>query len=336
MNTFVGTTEYLAPEVLKQRGYGKEVDWWSLGVLIFEMITGCPPFYSKNRQMTFRMILSAELNIPDWLSPSSKGLIKELLVRNPAQRLGVGARGAADIKRHAFFDAIDFPALYRKEVDPPYKPPPLAHDDTSHFDSRFTAKPAEDSPTQSPEEPTAFDGFSYQSPTFRGRLGDMAASMGSAAGSYSQKTGSLSQSQRSLAFGGSGGSSSVKMKSSLPRINSGEDLKHEIGTTFAHDGPVMVPKPVAEGKETGTDESEDGLDSAEEEGYEKLGQSLIQSSLADHSPRWREHDSQARKKGDLTSDSPDSAGHTDEEAEKVEKEEAKEETGDATQFGLDE
>ena len=58
MTTFVGTTEYLAPEVLKQKGYGKEVDWWSLGVLVFEMLTGCPPFYSKNRQMTFRMILS--------------------------------------------------------------------------------------------------------------------------------------------------------------------------------------------------------------------------------------------------------------------------------------
>ena len=68
----MGTTEYLAPEVLKQKGYGKEVDWWSLGVLIFEMLTGCPPFYSKNRQMTFRMILSAELNIPEWISQPAK------------------------------------------------------------------------------------------------------------------------------------------------------------------------------------------------------------------------------------------------------------------------
>jgi serine/threonine protein kinase len=118
MNTFVGTTEYLAPEVLKQKGYGKEVDWWSLGVLVFEMLTGCPPFYHKNRQMTFRMILSAELNVPDWLSPSAKALVRELLVREPTQRLGHGPRGAVDIKRHAFFAPCDFPALYRK-VPPP-------------------------------------------------------------------------------------------------------------------------------------------------------------------------------------------------------------------------
>jgi serine/threonine protein kinase len=90
MTTFVGTTEYLAPEVLKQKGYGKEVDWWSLGVLIFEMLTGCPPFYSKNRQMTFRMILSAELNIPEWISTPAKSMMKDLLVREPSQRLGHG------------------------------------------------------------------------------------------------------------------------------------------------------------------------------------------------------------------------------------------------------
>lgn len=76
MTTFVGTTEYLAPEVLKQKGYGKEVDWWSLGVLLFEMLTGCPPFYSKNRQMTFRMILSAELQVPDWLSANARHIIR--------------------------------------------------------------------------------------------------------------------------------------------------------------------------------------------------------------------------------------------------------------------
>jgi hypothetical protein len=81
---------------------------------------------SKNRQMTFRMILSADLNIPDWIAPSAKALIKELLVRDPSQRLGSGARGAADIKRHPFFSTLDFPALYRKETPPPYKPAPMA------------------------------------------------------------------------------------------------------------------------------------------------------------------------------------------------------------------
>ena len=364
----MGTTEYLAPEVLKQKGYGKEVDWWSLGVLVFEMLTGCPPFYSKNRQMTFRMILSAgthftnhfttyfttfysknrqmtfrmilsaELNIPEWISHSAKGLIRDLLVRDPSQRLGSGARGAGDIKRHAFFAALDFPALYRKEVPPPYKPAPLALDDTSNFDARFTTKPAEDSPTQSPDEATAFENFSYQSPNFKGKSmmeGSLrnasyrdSMGVGSFGGlrnaSYSSNTAGSFRggsfrggSSSGVGSGGSGG------KKALPRINSGEVLscqehRHSLDTEDA----VMVPKSVPESSELGEDSPASGDDShgeggasnagaaggggdlessmdstgmhsdVDDDGCELLGSSLIQSSLADKTPRWRQHDSE--------------------------------------------
>eukprot|EP00288_Rhodomonas_lens_P017554 CAMPEP_0177697838 /NCGR_PEP_ID=MMETSP0484_2-20121128/4726_1 /TAXON_ID=354590 /ORGANISM="Rhodomonas lens, Strain RHODO" /LENGTH=531 /DNA_ID=CAMNT_0019208901 /DNA_START=107 /DNA_END=1699 /DNA_ORIENTATION=+ len=271
MNTFVGTTEYLAPEVLKQKGYGKEVDWWSLGVLVFEMLTGCPPFYSKNRQMTFRMILSAELNIPEWLSLSAKSLIRDLLVREPSQRLGSGPKGAADIKRHAWFSSVDFPALYRKEVEPPFRPAPVANDDTSNFDVRFTAKPAEDSPTQSPEDPTPFENFSYQSPTYRDRrmhytaggeagsdkVGSLVGSLGVPVGSSLGKSvGSLGKSVGKGSVGKDG-----RAKASLPRINSGQDFQDDT----PHDA-VVVPSAVAEGKETEGGTSSDDAHSVGEEG----------------------------------------------------------------------
>ena len=287
MTTFVGTTEYLAPEVLKQKGYGKEVDWWSLGVLLFEMLTGCPPFYSKNRQMTFRMILSAELNVPDWLSVNARQIIRDLLVRDPSQRLGAGLKGAQDVKNHVFFEPISFEALMLKEVPPPYIPPPLEKDDTSHFDSRFTAKPAEDSPSNSPEEPTAFEGFSYQSPTYRENMMRMSLGRDNAfgsiknslhgeaiVGSFGKPSSSLASGKGSFAAGsmgkggsfpmGSGGGSASSAGKTLPRINSGECFTEQLDQD---NDTVWVPQ-MGVTAEVAEDE-DDG-------GFEKLGTSLIQ------------------------------------------------------------
>uniref|UniRef100_A0A7S4N677 Protein kinase domain-containing protein n=1 Tax=Guillardia theta TaxID=55529 RepID=A0A7S4N677_GUITH len=352
MNTFVGTTEYLAPEVLKQKGYGKEVDWWSLGVLIFEMLTGCPPFYSKNRQMTFRMILSAELNVPEWLSPSAKAIIRELLVRDPAARLGSGTRGAADIKRHAFFSSIDFPALYRKEVSPPFTPAPLAIDDTSHFDVRFTTKPAEDSPTASPEEPAAFDNFSYQSPTYA-RLHGMGSLSGKSSfmGTYGSQKGSYMRSNMGKVPGSGPG------LGSLPRINSEQDFIEPLDyETVIHPGALASDYLAEEdkGTEAGQEGGEAAADSKEEdyavvsedvegeEGmYNNLGSSLIESSLEGKSPRWRQHDSQQQAKNGLPI-SDDDVVEGDEEQEEDETEPATETKppapvpGSVLQFGLDE
>lgn len=233
-------------------------------------------------------------------APSAALLRRDLLVRDPSQRLGAGPRGAQDVKDHIFFAPINFGALMRKEVPPPYIPPPLEKDDTSHFDSRFTAKPAEDSPSQSPEEPTAFEGFSYQAPAGFG-VGSMGVgSMGvgsfgkHASSSLSRGSYGVGSFGKSLGSGGAAGSQGAKAGSlsGLPRINSGEFFSEQ---QDADNDTVWVPN-------MGT-AHESLEEDAEDAGFEKLGTSLIQSSLADKSPRWRQHDSQRAVDDEADSDS---------------------------------
>ncbi|CAG8516349.1 1281_t:CDS:2 [Cetraspora pellucida] len=137
-NTFCGTSEYLAPEVLAECGYGKSVDWWSLGILFYEMIAGFSPFYTNDTQLMYRKILFGKLKFPKgFFSEDAKSLIKGLLARNPNNRLG-SHNDAEEIKNHPFFANIDWDALYRKQVSPPFKPNVSSEDDTSCFDPSFT------------------------------------------------------------------------------------------------------------------------------------------------------------------------------------------------------
>ncbi|CAG8615220.1 11591_t:CDS:2 [Dentiscutata heterogama] len=137
-NTFCGTSEYLAPEVLAECGYGKSVDWWSLGILFYEMIAGFSPFYTNDTQLMYRKILFGKLKFPKgFFSEDAKSLIKGLLARNPHNRLG-SHNDAEEIKNHPFFANVDWDALYRKQVSPPYKPNVSSEDDTSCFDPSFT------------------------------------------------------------------------------------------------------------------------------------------------------------------------------------------------------
>jgi serum/glucocorticoid-regulated kinase 2 len=110
-NTIYGTPEYLAPELLLRQGYTKTVDWWTLGVLLYEMLTGLPPFYDENTNEMYRKILSEPLYFPgpDIVPPTAKDILTKLLNRKPEQRLG--ANGASEIKAHPFFHSIDWRKL---------------------------------------------------------------------------------------------------------------------------------------------------------------------------------------------------------------------------------
>ena len=109
-----------------REGYGKAVDWWSLGTLVYEMLTGWPPFYDKNLRKMCEQILRSELQFPPQCaaSPEARDLIRALLQRDPAQRLGSrrAEGGVADIKGHPFFRGMDWERLERKEVAPPFVP----------------------------------------------------------------------------------------------------------------------------------------------------------------------------------------------------------------------
>lgn len=138
-NTFCGTTEYLAPEVLlDESGYTKMVDFWSLGVLIFEMCCGWSPFYAENTQQMYKNIAFGKVRFPkEVLSPEGRSFVKGLLNRNPKHRLG--AQGdARELKAHPFFNDVDWELLRQKKIPPPFKPHLSSETDTSNFDPEFT------------------------------------------------------------------------------------------------------------------------------------------------------------------------------------------------------
>ena len=117
--SFCGSIAYLAPEMLKRSGHTRSVDWYLLGVLFYEMVCGSPPFYSSNRDQMFNNIQRAELKFPPFVSQECKTLIRELMNRDPAKRLGAGKKDADEIKVNAFFNDLDWDAVIRKEAQPP-------------------------------------------------------------------------------------------------------------------------------------------------------------------------------------------------------------------------
>ncbi|KAI0225096.1 Calcium-dependent protein kinase C [Lamellibrachia satsuma] len=168
--TFCGTPDYIAPEIVLYQPYGKSVDWWAYGVLIYEMLAGQPPFDGEDEEELFASITDHGVSYPKSMSRESVALCKGLLTKNPSKRLGCNAPGERNIKDHAFFRRIDWERIEAREVQPPYKPKIRSRTDVSNFDSEFTNEPPKLTPTDKlfimNLDQTEFTGFSYVNPEF--------------------------------------------------------------------------------------------------------------------------------------------------------------------------
>ncbi|OAV99125.1 AGC/PKA protein kinase [Puccinia triticina 1-1 BBBD Race 1] len=134
--TLCGTPDYLAPEIVQSKGYNKSVDWYALGVLIFEMLAGYPPFYCEEESpmRLYEKIIAGKVRYPSYFNPSAKDLLKSLLTSDLSKRFGNLANGSRDIFHHAWFAEVDWERLYRKQIPAPYVPRVSSEWDASNFD----------------------------------------------------------------------------------------------------------------------------------------------------------------------------------------------------------
>ena len=155
--TLWGTPEYLAPEIIQNNGHDKNVDWWALGILIFEFLAGYPPFYDENPWEIYKKIIEGYFEFPSNIESKAKDLIKNLLKVDPSKRLGSGSTGAADVKKHKWFRGVDWDLVQNREIPPPWIPSMSGEDDTQYYDEYpDSTDPVEEPPE---EDQSLFDDF---------------------------------------------------------------------------------------------------------------------------------------------------------------------------------
>ncbi|XP_040846640.1 serine/threonine-protein kinase N1 isoform X4 [Ochotona curzoniae] len=164
--TFCGTPEFLAPEVLTDTSYTRAVDWWGLGVLLYEMLVGESPFPGDDEEEVFDSIVNDEVRYPRFLSAEAIGIMRRLLRRNPERRLGSSERDAEDVKKQPFFRTLGWDALLARRLPPPFVPTLAGRTDVSNFDEEFTGEaptlsPPRDARPLTTAEQAAFQDFDF-------------------------------------------------------------------------------------------------------------------------------------------------------------------------------
>ncbi|PKI63165.1 hypothetical protein CRG98_016350 [Punica granatum] len=163
-NSMCGTTEYMAPEILLSKGHNKDADWWSVGILLYEMLNGQPPFTHTNRQKLQQRIINEKVKLPPRLTSEAHSLLKGLLQKEPSKRMGSGPSGGDEIKGHKWFRSINWKKLEAREMQPKFKPDVSGRDCIANFDRCWTTMPPDDSPAPTPTAGEHFQGFTYIAP----------------------------------------------------------------------------------------------------------------------------------------------------------------------------
>ncbi|PKA61793.1 Serine/threonine-protein kinase [Apostasia shenzhenica] len=167
-NSMCGTVEYMAPEIILGKGHDKAADWWSIGILLFEMLTGKPPFVGGNRDKIQQKIVKDKIKLPAYLTSEAHSLLKGLLQKEASKRLGGGPGGSKEIKNHKWFKSISWRKLEAREIQPSFRPNVAGKMCIANFEEKWTNMPLLDSPVASPVSGNCnFSGFSYvRPPTF--------------------------------------------------------------------------------------------------------------------------------------------------------------------------